>query len=342
MKEIYDKLNYYLNEICKYLEKENAFLLENIYAISRLNDEVLKHIEDYRLDNKTKQNKLTFEDVFLLARKIIASIDKSYLESFDNLIKSGELDFSFESAYEDSVCISMHRKNQVKQIININREFNYNDVRLLVHEFIHYTNGKHISPNRHYFTEFLSIYFEFYTIDYLLKKGINKDEIDYFYRIKNIKGHSTVFFQYEIPLLAFIKFGNLDDNTISPLQQYLLNIKKETFEKECSILCKNLSLVEQNNREKIKDKSLGCVLSEEFITQNYRYILGTILAIYARKYANFDDIVHLNNHIGEYDNKSVYDICLSIGIDIKDDQFLQKTFQSLDEYVDSKQDCKKI
>ena len=178
MKEIYDKLNYYLNEICKYLEKENAFLLENIYAISRLNDEVLKHIEDYRLDNKTKQNKLTFEDVFLLARKIIASIDKSYLESFDNLIKSGELDFSFESAYEDSVCISMHRKNQVKQIININREFNYNDVRLLVHEFIHYTNGKHISPNRHYFTEFLSIYFEFYTIDYLLKKGINKDEID--------------------------------------------------------------------------------------------------------------------------------------------------------------------
>ena len=68
----------------------------------------------------------------------------------------------------------MHRKNQVKQIININREFNYNDVRLLVHEFIHYTNGKHISPNRHYFTEFLSIYFEFYTIDYLLKKGINK------------------------------------------------------------------------------------------------------------------------------------------------------------------------
>ena len=117
MKEIYDKLNYYLNEICKYLEKENAFLLENIYVISRLNDEVLKHIEDYRLDNKTKQNKLTFEDVFLLARKIIASIDKSYLESFDNLIKSGELDFSFESAYEDSVCISMHRKNQVKQKI---------------------------------------------------------------------------------------------------------------------------------------------------------------------------------------------------------------------------------
>ena len=340
MKEIYDKLNYYLNEICKHLEKENAFLLENIYAISRLNDEVLKHIEDYRLDNKTKQNKLTFEDVFLLARKIIASIDKSYLESFDNLIKSGELDFSFESAYEDSQCISMHRKNQVKQIININREFNYNDVRLLVHEFIHYTNGKHISPNRHYFTEFLSIYFEFYAIDYLLKKGINKDEIDYFYRIKNVKRHSTIFFQYEIPLLAFIKFGNLDENTVPLLQQYVLNIKPEEFMNECSLLYKNLSFIEQDNKEKIKDKSLGCVLSEEFITQNYRYILGTILAIYARKYANFDDIVHLNNHIGEYDNKSVYDICLAIGVDLNDDDFLQKTFQALDEYINNRQDYK--
>ena len=170
MKEIYDKLNYYLNEICKYLEKGNSLLLENIHGISILNDEFLKHIQSYHLDNKTKQNKLTFEDIFLLAREIIGSIDESYLESFDNLIKSGELDFSFESIYEDSVCISTHRKNQVKQIININREFNYNDVRILIHEFIHYTNGKKISTNSHYFTEFLSIYFEFYAIDYLLKK----------------------------------------------------------------------------------------------------------------------------------------------------------------------------
>ena len=55
MKEIYNKLNYYLNEICKYLEKENAFLLENIYAISRLNDEVLKHRKN-RFYKKMRMN----------------------------------------------------------------------------------------------------------------------------------------------------------------------------------------------------------------------------------------------------------------------------------------------
>ena len=122
------------------------------------------------------------------------------------------------------------------------------------------------------------------------------------------------------------------------MQQYILNIKPEGFAKECSLLCKNLSLVEQNNKEKIKENpnSLGCILSEEFITQNYRYILGTILAIYARKYVKFEDVVHLNNHINEYDNKSVYDICLSIGVDLKDENFQQKLFEAIDEYIDSK------
>lgn len=342
MQEIYDKLNYYLNEICKYLEKENLFLLENIHNISILNDEFFKHIGTYYLENETKQNKLTFEDVFFLAREIISSIDKSYLESFDNLIKSGELDFSFENDYEDSVCISMHRRNQVKQIININREFNYNDVIVLIHEFIHYTNGKKNSINRHYFTEFLSIYFEIYAIDYLLKKGINKEEIDYFSRIKSVERHSTIFFQYEIPLLAFIKFGNLNNDTVSLLQQFILNIKKEEFENECFSLCEILSLIEQNNKEKIKENPnlIGRILSEEFITQNYRYVLGTILAIYAFKYSRLEDIIHLNNHINEYDNKTVYDICLSIGIDINDGDFFKKTLQALDEYVDNKSDYK--
>lgn len=174
MKDIYKKLNYYLNEICIYLEKENLFLLDNIYSISILNDNFLRKIANYSLDNETILNNLTFEDVYFLAREIIEHIDRSYLQDFDNLIESGELDFSYQKDYEVSECISMYKKgNCVKQLININREFNYNDVRVLVHEFIHYTNGKKYSMNRNYLTEFLSIYFEFYAIDYLLKKGIN-------------------------------------------------------------------------------------------------------------------------------------------------------------------------
>ena len=302
MEEIYNKLNFYLNDICNYLEKENSFLLDNILSIAKLNDTFLEYIEQDSFDNKTIKNNLTFDDVYLLTREIIEQIDKNYLKEFDNLIQSGELDFSFNNDYDDSYCISMYRKNEVKQIININRDFNYNDVRVLIHEFIHYTNGKKYSINRKYLTEFLSIYFEFYAIDYLLAKGINKEEIDYFHRIKSTKEHSNIFNRYEIVLLAFIKFGNLDENTVSLLQKYLLNIKKEAFEKECTILYKNLYIAEERNRTKIEKNPeiLGCVLSEEFITSNYRYILGTLLAFYAHEYSAFQDIVYLNNHIHEY------------------------------------------
>lgn len=336
MKEIYDKLNYYLNDICNYLENEHSFLLEEIDRIRKLNDAFLRFLENYSLDNKTIQNNLTYEDVYYLAREIIGNIDKNYLESFDNLIQSGELDFSYENDYGDSQCVSMYKNGKVvKQIININRKFNYSDVRILVHEFIHYTNGQKQSINRNYFGEFLSIYFEFYAIDYLLKKGINKDEIDYLYRIKNVKRHSTIFYQYEIILLAYTKFGNLDDNTVTLLQKYFLNIKKEVFEKKCTTLYKNLCIAERKNKDRIKENpnELGCALAEEFMSYNYKYILGTFLAVYAHKYSDFNDIVNLNNHIHEFNDKTVYDICYGIGIDLNAEDFSQKLFDSMDEYI---------
>lgn len=340
MKEIYDKLNYYLNVICNYLEKEHPFLLENINTFCKLNDAFLQFLEDYSLDNKTVQNNLTYEDVYYLAREIIENIDKNYLESYDNLIQSGELDFSYENDYNDSQCVSRYKNGKiVKQFININREFNYNDVIILVHEFIHYTNGKKLSINRNYFGEFLSIYFEFYAIDYLLKKGINKEEIDYLRRIKNAEQHSTLFYQYEIILLAYTKFGNLDDNTVTLLQEYFFNMKREVFEEECTTLYKILCIVEEKNKDRIKENpnELGCALANEFMAYNYKYILGTFLAVYAHKYSDFNDIVNLNNHINEFNDKTVYDICSDIGIDLNDENFFQKLFNSMDEYIYTKQ-----
>ena len=64
-------------------------------------------------------------------------------------------------------------------------------------------------------------------------------------------------------------------------------------------------------------------MCNEFIFQNYKYVLGTILAIYARKYCDFDKIAYLNNHICEYNNQSFYDVCLSIGIDLNDNNFFK-------------------
>ncbi len=202
-----------------------------------------------------------------------------------------------------------------------------------------YTNGKKLSINRNYFGEFLSIYFEFYAIDYLLKKGISKEEIDYLRRIKNAEQHSTLFYQYEIILLAYTKFGNLDDNTVTLLQEYFFNMKREVFEEECTTLYKILCIVEEKNKDRIKENpnELGCALANEFMAYNYKYILGTFLAVYAHKYSDFNDIVNLNNHINEFNDKTVYDICSDIGIDLNDENFFQKLFNSMDEYIYTKQ-----
>ena len=337
MKMIYDKLNFYLNDICKHLEKENSFLLENIDPICQINDIFLMFIEKYDLNLNIIQNNLTFQNVFDISREIIKNIDTDYLKKFDNLINSGELDFSYEKFYEDSVCISWYKNGYVeKQIININREFNYNDVKLLIHEFIHYTNATQNTINRNYFSEFLSIYFENYAVNYLLNNNINKNEIDYLERIRSTKRHSYIFFQYEIILLTYIKFGNISNTSFELLKNYFLIMKKEHFDKECLKLYKNLRIIEKNNINVLNKnpECLGAILSDSFLAYNYKYILGTLLAIYAKKYSELSDVVYLNNHINEFDDKTVSDICQNLNIDISSKEFISNLMDAVSEYLE--------
>lgn len=345
MDKIYAGLNRYFNEICKFLEREDSLLLEHIKAICMLNDTFLDTINKYNLgDNKQEKNTMSFEDVYMLAREIIEAIDPAYLEDYDKLFTTGELDFSYEASYEDSHCrTTYHGKVAKRQLININRDFTFDDVRKLVHEFIHYTNGKRYSKNRHYLTEFMSIYFELFAIDYLLDKGANKNELDCFFRIKNESVRAGQFSYYEIPLLAYAKFGSLDKYTVPMLQKFVLGIKKDDFDQECTTAYEKLREIEENKKSAIEDDPdmLGQILAQEFIAQDYRYILGTILAIYAHEHSEFDDIVWLNNHLSEFDEERLSDILFFVGIDIESENFLEDVKDSIDSYVAKmKEKCK--
>ncbi len=337
MEKVYKILNYYLNEICKYLEKENLFLLNNIRAISIYNDTFYEYIKNLEIEQEVVTNHLTYDDVFMIAREIIEQIDPNYLEEFDKLLSMGKLDFSYNNNYNESACIFYQNGIPTDKIININRAFNYEDVWLLIHEFMHYINGDKNTLNRYYLTEFISIYFELYAVQYLLDKGIPYNEIDVFKRFKWIKEDCVRFYQYDTVLLAYIYFGDINDDTINYLQKYVINISKKAFDHECLQLYDCLNNIYKYNQEEIKNNinSLGAILSEEFITKDYRYILGTILAIYALKYVNFKDMVYLNNHINEYNDKSILDICLSIGINLRDENFLDNLKLAIDEFVNN-------
>ena len=134
--EEYNKLNSYLNAIFVILNDYDYFLIKNIFKIGKLNQEYLTTISKYAFPSNTKENNLTFEDVYLITREIISTIDTNYLAEYDKLIEIGILDFGYENEYDDSEFV--HGNN----LINIRREFNYNDIITLVHEFIHYINGK--------------------------------------------------------------------------------------------------------------------------------------------------------------------------------------------------------
>ena len=339
MEEIYKKLNHYLNEICKYLERKDSFLLTNILSISKLNDAFLKYIDGISLKSSTKQILLTYDEVFRIAREIVGNIDENYLSTFDNLLPSGELDFSFEHEYPDSVHKVVDENGNTRQLININRNFNYEDVRILIHEFMHYTNGLISSANRYYLTEFLSIYFELFASDYMYRKGISPFELDPLIRLRSMKRHAENLSEYELILLAYSKFGPLNVHTVKFLQKYIIGIEKETFEEECKDFYEDLCAIVDECAEEIESdpNSLGQILSEDFITANYRYFLSPLLAFYARAYSNFDDIAHLANHLCDYDNMPLSTILISIGIDIRDEHFPKKSFEAIKEYIEQKQ-----
>lgn len=336
----YKKLNNYLNDIFLYLEKRDYVLIENINWIGGLNEKFIKFIKNYSLENKVEENTLTFDDVYLLAREIIENINKNYLENFNNLIETGQLDFSYNNDYFDS-----HYMNENGQdIININRMFNYGDVILLIHEFIHYTNNKEkCSINRYLLTEFLSIYFEIYSINFLIdNKNISKNEIDYFDRLKNTQNQSNRFSWYESVLLAYEKFGNIDKNSIKLLKENYLNIEEEQFNKECLIALDNFERFEKKYNKKIKyEKEFNLdVLNSElcvYFSMNYRYIIGTILAFYANKYCKLEDIVYLNDHINDekYAHMNLYEVLLSIGIDLNSEHFKENTFIGMEEFINN-------
>lgn len=336
-KEQYKKLNNYLNDVFLYLEKIDYVLIENIASIGILNEKFNKFIKNYSLENKIEENVLTFDDVYLIAREIIENINKDYLEKFDKLIETGQLDFSYNNEYFDSY----YANDNGQDIININRTFNYSDVILLIHEFIHYTNAKErCSINRYILTEFLSIYFEIYAKNFLINnKKIPKEEIDYFDRLTTVEIKSNRFSWYEAVLLAYEKFGNIDNNSVNLLKEYYLNIE-EQFNKECLSVLNKFEKIEKEYNEEIKYEKqfnineLGPKLCLT-ISNDYRYILGTIFAFYAIKYCKMKDIVYLNDHINDekYAHMSVYEILLSIGIDLNSAHFNENTFVGIEEFI---------
>lgn len=340
--EMYQKLNFYLNGVFKKLEVSDSFLIQNLFQLIRIGNDFCSLIRNYDLKSEKMQANLSYNEVYLLARQVIEKIDKNYLKYYDKLIETGELDFDYEEKYDYSVCTHFFDTGQ--NLIDMHREFNYLDVSTLVHEFMHYTNAltKEYSLNRHFLTEAISIYFESYAKNYLLSKGIDQSELWFNERLYSTGGHIKSFQNYDLLLLAYSKFGNIDESSYQMLSDFFIQISKSDFETMC---INALRLLDKRSTEidfEIK-MEYGYIPDDyeqkrfsrlaRLVNADYKYIFGTVVAYYALQHSSLEKMVYLNNHINDAENVS---LSVSDALKLADIDLRKLNLDPIKDFLDEK------
>ena len=359
-KEDYKELNDYLNDTFIYLSSHDGFFIQNMQSIFILNSMLYENLKNIDLNHKFHENNLTFEDIFIIARNEIEKINPNYLEKFDELIDSGRLEFflkeknitikeskdykklsEIENSEEDIRYDSVCSYTEDDYFIDIAREYNYNDVLMLIHEFIHSTNAsENIGEYRYILTEFFSIYFEMLSQKDLLENGINTSELDIFDRIKDTGMISKKIVKYDLAFMAYNLFGNVKEDSYEDLEKYhIVSSTKEEFESVCINLLKYFDyqkIVYNNENKEFNLYDYRKCISSLF-SSGYRYLFGTLFACYLLENGNKDKVVWLNDHINdeEIKNMNFIDVLKIIGIDLTDDNINKKLVDGAQNYYEN-------
>lgn len=332
------KLNKYLNDIFNYLEKSDKYLficLNDIYNISKhINDK----FSDLYFDEDEITNNLSFIDVIYHVENIIKYIDSKYIPIFRNVINNGELNFSYNKEEEGNYFLN---KDDVG-IINIDREYNYQDVINLSHEFGHYlcNKGKEQTELGYLLDEFIGRYFEIQAVNYLINNGFKENEIKASYYLEYLFDNNYEFMNYYPLLLMYYNFGSIDNDSKNLFIKYFYNINLKKFDEMC---LEKLDLLDYIKKEFIKECDCnGVIMNEEDIiyeiskvfSEDYRYILGTVLALYPFDKKDIIDFVD-NINTKKYENTNLFEILKKLNIDIRDNSFKKSIDNSIKEYYKS-------
>lgn len=334
----YEKLNEYLKDICTYLQKKNPYLLNNICKITTLSGTVLNLLRDFNFDVNFRENNLSIQDVESMARGIIEKLNKDYLELFDHLVESKELRFSDNERFVGSDVYShIEDDGKITKMVSIERKYNYSDVRILIHEFIHYTTCECFSINREILSEFLAIYFELHVVDNLLGQGIPREEIDYTFRLEVFKTCQMYLSRYGPLLFAYLTKGKLDSDSYFAIKSSFPNISYKDYNTMCKRTYELFERIEKDYQALIENnpKDKGYYLCNDFVLVDYKYVLGVILAIYCYKFLKSEDIIKLNDNIDKYDNLTIEEILQKLGIDLYDKNFVSRMKEAFKDYIEN-------
>ena len=359
-KEDYKRLNDYLNDAFIYLSEYDGFFIQNMHNIFSLNSILYENLKGIDLRHNFHKNNLTYENVFNLTRNEIEKINSNYLENFDKLIDSGRLEFFL---YEQNMIIKGNTNHEeISEIenneeetrnnsrcfytendyfIDLARKYNYDDVLVLIHEFMHSRNlSKNMGEYRYILTEFFSIYFEMLSQKNLLERGINPSELDIFDRIKDTGKISKKINKYYIVFMSYNLLGNIKEDSYEDLEKYnIVSSTKEEFESVCMYLLKyfDYQKIQYNNESKEFNLHDYRKCISILFSSGYRYLLGTLFSCYLLENENKDKIVWLNDHINDekMKNMNLIDVLKMIDIDLTDENINEKLVESAQKYYEN-------
>lgn len=355
----YDKLNYYLNQLCLILDKNNPFLLDNFLGLIKMNDGFYKKFRDYKRKVENIENKLTSDEILETTKTVINYINPSYLKQFNDYESTGKIDINYEyekdgdSKFQRGSYIR-YRSNDNKYVmieeqtphITLDRKFNYDDVITLVHEFFHSLN-RECAPNMNntYLTEFISIYFEIIISEILVnEEKVKPNEIGLYDRLDDCIKCSKDAFLFEYPLISFIKFGNIDDNSYKFLNKYIrMKDEKDIDENDKNNFyyeCERLLSVFEKNMKKFKSEEDFFIDFSIHIMNCYKYVIGTLLAFYSKEKLPMEKMIYLNDNINNFDFNMLnpLEALNKIGIDAFDKNFFETACNGFEKYLKNMED----
>ena len=328
----FDDYNSKLNDICVFLDKEYPILINNIHSIANIVNKSLISFSDVDFNTIYLQNTITNMEVFELAKEVVSKINPEFENDFERIVSNGELDFinTEDENEENKIDLLVgtnfsYYSNSGAKLINVVKEYNYSDVVNLVHEFFHYENYDNDNDTRSFFTEFFSIYYEQFTIDYLIEnKKVDTLEMDVNYRERNFVSICEYLSFFSIPLICYNNFGNISEDSY----EKIINSGKARLTEEVYnyYVDECYSIISENNLTSSEN------LLECNIALPYKYLIDTLAAFYAKNNCDKNKILDLYKNIGNFKNISIIDysdIFKTLGIDIFSKDFFNKAIEEM-------------
>ena len=319
----YGKINEYINNILNSNTISPFFInkLDYMVKISEKYKNYVSLIYESLNKYKIKTTNLPDSKIILCLKNILSNISYNYLNMFNELLENNLIIFIEDNIKNSCYIFDENTKNSK---IIINKHNNYSDICILIHEFMHYVNfnKNNFSLNGYDLSEFLSIYYELYSMKYLInKKRLSPKNFDLKTRVINTYECADDIINY-YPLFLIYNYSKITDKSYEhSFTDCPFKISKEMFDIMCIRLNHHIDHNKNNDYKK----------TGKYIEDTLSYILGTYLSFYSIYNLDINDIFYISKNMSRID-VDTEKILSNVGINLNEN-FENESIDNMNRYL---------